>query len=54
MVHKVCKCGARLILIWVGGGKDCGEGIPWYACPICDKEELNVNKVRSDGIHNKL
>jgi len=28
------KCGARLVLVWVGGT------IPWYACPICDKEEL--------------
>lgn len=30
---RCLKCGYRLILVWVGG-------IPWYACPKCDKEEL--------------
>jgi len=29
------KCGSRLILVWVG------DKIPWYACPICDRGELN-------------
>lgn len=32
------KCGARLILAWVGGL------IPWHACPVCDKEELKLNR----------
>lgn len=30
-----CKrCGNRLVLAWVGGW------VPWYACPQCDRKEL--------------
>ena len=35
------RCGYRLILYWVGGGS-WGKGIPWYACPKCDKKELTT------------
>lgn len=42
---KCNQCGARLILYWIGGH------IPWYACPHCDKKELDtIPKVKE--VHN--
>ncbi len=44
-IERCPKCGARLILVWVGGT------IPWHACPLCDSKEL-LNCAKRPSIIN--